>query len=54
MEISNSTPQKENLQLQASETLVQAKSISRRELMKLSLVERRCILAVQAELIASY
>ncbi|MEH2409188.1 hypothetical protein [Nostoc sp.] len=50
MEISNSTPQRENPQRQASETLVQAKSISRHEFMKLLLEERRCILAAQAEL----
>ncbi|MEH2328673.1 MAG: hypothetical protein V7K37_06185 [Nostoc sp.] len=37
-------------QPQASETLVQAKSISRRKFMKLSLEERPCILAAQAEL----
>ncbi len=50
MEISNSTPQRDIPQLQASETLVQAKSISRREFMKLPLEERRSILAAQAEL----
>ncbi|MEH2122302.1 hypothetical protein [Nostoc sp.] len=50
MEISNFTPQRENSQLQSSETLLQAKTISRREFMKLSLEERRCILAAQAEL----
>ncbi|MEH2396094.1 hypothetical protein [Nostoc sp.] len=50
MEILNSTPQRENSQLQSSETLLQAKTISRREIMKLSLKERRCILAAQAEL----
>ncbi|WP_414512468.1 hypothetical protein [Nostoc sp. PCC 9305] len=42
MEISNSTPQRDIPQVQASQTLVQAKSISRREFMKLSLEERRC------------
>ncbi|PHM09041.1 hypothetical protein [Nostoc sp. 'Peltigera malacea cyanobiont' DB3992] len=50
MEISNSTPQRDIPQLQASERLVQAKSINRREFMKLPLEERRCILAAQAEL----
>ncbi|MCC5643471.1 hypothetical protein LC607_11045 [Nostoc sp. CHAB 5824] len=50
MEISNSTPQRENLQLQASETVLQAKNINRREFMKLPLEERRCILATQADL----
>ncbi|MEH2285923.1 hypothetical protein [Nostoc sp.] len=50
MEISNSTPQKDMPQLQALETLVQAKSISCREFLKLSLEKRRCILAAQAEL----
>ncbi|MEH1943835.1 MAG: hypothetical protein V7L01_26940 [Nostoc sp.] len=50
MEISNSTPQRENLHLQPSEKAVQPKNISRREFMKLPLEERRCILAAQAEL----
>ncbi|OYD93776.1 hypothetical protein CDG76_17510 [Nostoc sp. 'Peltigera membranacea cyanobiont' 210A] len=50
MEISNSTPQRDIPQLQASETLLQTKSISRWEFMKLSLEERRCILAAQSEL----
>jgi cell division protein FtsL len=50
MEISNSTPQTENPELQTSETLVQAKNISRRKFMKLSLEERRYILAAQADL----
>ncbi|MBN3894634.1 MAG: hypothetical protein HWQ41_05005 [Nostoc sp. NOS(2021)] len=50
MEISNSTPQRDIPQPQASETVLQAKNISRREFMKLSLEERRWILAAQAEL----
>jgi hypothetical protein len=51
MEISNSTSYSENPHLQASETVVQVNNISRREFMKLSLEERRCILTAQAELI---
>ncbi|WP_445633840.1 Prevent-host-death protein [Nostoc sp. DSM 114161] len=50
MEISNSTSNRENQQLQASEAVLQAKNINRREFMKLSLEERRRILAAQAEL----
>ncbi|MFN6559117.1 MAG: hypothetical protein RMY28_004845 [Nostoc sp. ChiSLP01] len=50
MEISNSTSDRENQQLQASEAVLQVNNINRREFMKLSLEERRRILAAQAEL----
>ncbi|BAY74043.1 hypothetical protein NIES25_04530 [Nostoc linckia NIES-25] len=50
MEISNSTSDRENQQLQAFKAVLQAKNINRREFMKLSLEERRRILAAQAEL----
>ncbi|MFN6514570.1 MAG: hypothetical protein RMY29_008720 [Nostoc sp. CreGUA01] len=50
MEISNTTYDRENQQLQASEAVLQAKNINRREFMKLSLEERRRILAAQTEL----
>jgi hypothetical protein len=49
MEIFNTSPQAENPEEKASAILVKSNKISRRELMKLSLEERRCILAQQAE-----
>jgi hypothetical protein len=50
MEISNSSPQIEKSDIQASEIPIDSQNISRREFMKLSLEERRRILAEQAEL----
>ncbi|WYL96570.1 MAG: hypothetical protein HEQ35_24645 [Gloeotrichia echinulata IR180] len=50
MEISNSISQIEKSDIQALEIPIDSQKISRREFMKLSLEERRRILAEQAEL----
>lgn len=50
MEVSKSTTNKENTPLETIEIPVKFPNISRREFMKLSLEERRRILAEQAEL----
>ncbi|MBD6616489.1 hypothetical protein FNW02_11725 [Komarekiella sp. 'clone 1'] len=50
MEVSKSTTQKENTQLETKDIPVKFQNINRREFMKLPLAERRRILAEQAEL----
>lgn len=46
--------QSEKTQIETVETLIKSKNINRREFLKLSLEERRRILAEQAELILSH